>query len=404
MKDKTRESNKLSRREGTPLKMKLIMYFGIIALLVAVVGYMGFNAANQVSGLRNTELPMEQNLREVEVSVWEMIQAANSFRLTGEDAYEELYNRQIDDIEEFFPKYADLTDTKEEQEYIDEFNSFWDDAKEDGNVMIEDTKAQKVKELEFFNKIDDADDIIDTKLQTLSLTLEQEQNLREVEVSIWEAIHAVEQFTGISGKAAAAAAAEVETLFGKETFKDIYERQKDDVAHFWAKFKADPPAGASSAIAEFDVLWTEAILAGDEVIRLNADAEDKFVSLFNNVDKADDVIDFKMQEFIQKRIEHEDDNAARAKSLVIAVTILAILLSIGLGLFVSQRITKPLEKLSNTVDEVSKGNFKVEIEKTSSIKEINTLADSLDRVMTTMKFAVEEKGPVRMKADKKQKK
>jgi methyl-accepting chemotaxis protein len=382
--------------EGRRLKMILITYFGVIALLVAVVGYVGFTVAGQVSGLRNVELPMEQNLREVEVSVWEMIQAANSFRLTGDDIYEKLYNNQIGDVEEFFPKYVDLTDTEEEQEYIDEFNSFWDGAKEAGKVMIEDTKAQKVKELEFFKNIDDADDVIDLKLQTLSLSLEQEQNLREVEVSLWEAIHAVEQFTGISGKAATITTnTEVETLFGKESFADIYERQKDDVNNFWGKFKANPPAGASLAIAEFDSLWAEAVLTGDEVIRLNANAENMFVSLFNNIDSADDVIDFKMQEFIQQRIDNEDENAARSKNLVVLVTLLGFLLSISLGLFVSYRITKPLEQLSKTVDEVSKGNFKVNIEKTSSIKEINQLADSLDRVMTTMKLAVDEKGPVR---------
>jgi methyl-accepting chemotaxis protein len=68
--------------------------------------------------------------------------------------------------------------------------------------------------------------------------------------------------------------------------------------------------------------------------------------------------------------------------------LLAIIFSIGLGLFVSQRITKPLEQLSKTVDEVSKGNFKVDVPKTSSIKEINTLAESLDRIMKTMKVSV----------------
>jgi len=49
------------------------------------------------------------------------------------------------------------------------------------------------------------------------------------------------------------------------------------------------------------------------------------------------------------------------------------------------------------VDEVSKGNFKTEIEKKGNIDEVNKLADSLDRVMTTMKLAVEEKGPAKIK-------
>ena len=74
--------------------------------------------------------------------------------------------------------------------------------------------------------------------------------------------------------------------------------------------------------------------------------------------------------------------------VVIATTLAAIIFSIGLGLFISNRITKPLEKLTKTVDAVSKGNLDAQVEKTSSIKEINILADSLDRVMTTMKRSI----------------
>jgi len=80
------------------------------------------------------------------------------------------------------------------------------------------------------------------------------------------------------------------------------------------------------------------------------------------------------------------------KIVIIIGSMLAIILSIGLGLFVSRKITKPISELSNTVDEVSRGNFDVEVKTQTGIKEISILADSLNRIMTTMKYAISKTG------------
>ena len=78
----------------------------------------------------------------------------------------------------------------------------------------------------------------------------------------------------------------------------------------------------------------------------------------------------------------------KLRNQVLLVGMVSILFAIGLGFFISRRITKPLEKLSKTVSDISKGNFNVKIEKTVKIDEINQLADSLSRIMKTMKVAV----------------
>ena len=57
------------------------------------------------------------------------------------------------------------------------------------------------------------------------------------------------------------------------------------------------------------------------------------------------------------------------------------------GTILYRIIANPIQKLTNTVDEVSKGNLDVQIEK-SNIEEINKLAEALDRVLTTMKRAI----------------
>jgi len=92
-------------------------------------------------------------------------------------------------------------------------------------------------------------------------------------------------------------------------------------------------------------------------------------------------------EFIRKR-EEAVEAAKLAKTTVIVTAIASIVFVLGLGYFITRRITRPLAHLTETVDEVSRGNFNVHIEKTKSIKEIDVLTDSLDRVMTSMKRAI----------------
>tara|TARA_Y100000034_G_scaffold133715_1_gene200036 strand:+ start:2603 stop:3865 length:1263 start_codon:yes stop_codon:yes gene_type:complete len=375
--------------------MKLFQYFILIGLIVVAVGSLSFLIAGQVTSLRNVELPMEQNLREVEVSVWEAIHAANAFSETGDVQYEELYARQVNDVNEFFPKYKELVEehsatediNDKEQAAIKDFEKLWEEAQEAGGHLIVDTKEKKEQKLLFFEKVDDADDIIDSEIQTLPLSLEQEQPLREVEVSVWEAIHAVNEYLTLSGTEKGT------TLFGEETFKDIYVRQKADVNKFWPQFKVVAPPAAAGAIARFDALWAEAVAAGDKVIEIEEHNDEEFDELFEKIDLADEIIDHQMQDLIQQRIALEDAAAGRTKIIAALVTLLALLATLGLGYFISRRITVPLEELTKSVDEVSKGNLTTKVQTKKSIREINMLAEALDRVMTTMKRAIKRAKP-----------
>jgi len=80
------------------------------------------------------------------------------------------------------------------------------------------------------------------------------------------------------------------------------------------------------------------------------------------------------------------------RKTVVLVGVIFTILIVILTLLFSRGISKPIDELSDTVDEISKGNFKTEIKEKSKINEINKLAKSLSRVMKTMKLAVLEKG------------
>jgi PAS domain S-box-containing protein len=68
-----------------------------------------------------------------------------------------------------------------------------------------------------------------------------------------------------------------------------------------------------------------------------------------------------------------------------------IVVTFFVSLFISYFITLPLKKLTKNIDEISKGNLDVKMEK-SEIFEINRLIESLNRVMTSLKLAIHKVG------------
>ncbi|UCC20508.1 MAG: PAS domain S-box protein [Promethearchaeota archaeon] len=58
---------------------------------------------------------------------------------------------------------------------------------------------------------------------------------------------------------------------------------------------------------------------------------------------------------------------------------------------ISYFITRPIEKLTKNIDQISRGKFDINLEY-SEIKELNNLTDSLDRVMASLKLAVFKAG------------
>ena len=117
----------------------------------------------------------------------------------------------------------------------------------------------------------------------------------------------------------------------------------------------------------------------------------KDITLLKNIqkrelknDKPKDFIkELKMDLYTDEIFTSVVESRNRIASISIGVTILAILL----GILFSWSISKPINKLTNVVDDVSKGKLDVTLEK-SSIYEANKLIRAIDRVMTSMKRAI----------------
>ena len=178
--------------------------------------------------LRFVELPMEQNLREVEVSIWEASHAANAFRATADPYYFELYTKQVKEVDTYYSRYAAMIDTASEVEFSNEFSDHWRQAIATSSRLFEIVNREKSQADAFFSLVDQADDIIDFKMQAQLSEfdpniLAKERALREVEVSIWEAIHAAAQYSGLSPNITRAGHAQ-------NTFAELMLQQFSDVS------------------------------------------------------------------------------------------------------------------------------------------------------------------------------
>jgi len=70
---------------------------------------------------------------------------------------------------------------------------------------------------------------------------------------------------------------------------------------------------------------------------------------------------------------------------------LVLIITLAVSFVISYFISMPIVKLTKSIDEISKGNLDVELEK-SEISEINNLIISLDRVMASLKLAINKVG------------
>ena len=393
---------------------KLILGFTSIAILVAVVGFFSFMLSDQIWGLRTVELPMEQNLKEIEVGLWQANFAANSYKLSRNSYYKVLFDEQVERVEKYLAEYEALTNTEIEKQYIEEFKTIWSDTKAAANKMTALVDKQKTAEDAMFVNVDEADDVIDFEIQGKwpaddPYLLEKEKAVREVEVSIWEAIHAAQQYTGLAGQIVrgeqkyigtereAAKRGAIASLV-KGDFADLMERQFDDVTEYWTKYKAMPLADfEKESIAVFDDYWQKAVQAGRDVVITQKLAEETFNELFSLVEKARDIIELDMQAYVQNRIDNEDMKATNLKTHASVISIIAIIAAIIIGSLTSRSILRPISELTDAALQIKSGNLNIKMQKIAK-DEIGELmvvflemADQLEETIITLEEEIAER-------------
>ena len=108
-------------------RFKLIL----VVLLVVIFGggILGYFAISKerakLDKILKVELPMEQAVREIEVSIWETANAIFYYMLEPSATSLEEYKKQLKDVEKFMVKYKALVDIEKEKKMVAKFERMW---------------------------------------------------------------------------------------------------------------------------------------------------------------------------------------------------------------------------------------------------------------------------------------
>ena len=272
----------------------------IVAVLVVVIiagGIFGYSAVNRgktaARKVVDVELPMEQAVREVEVSVWETANAIFYYMVEPSAISLEEYKKQLKDVENFMAKYNALVDTEQEKQIVAKFQNMWTDSVTKAEELIK--LRDKMKELheKTWNAVHDADDVIDYKVQVafvegLPDLIKKEKAVREMEAGIWEVIGATNYY--------------IHRQFDKP--QRAYSKHLEELSEFWGTYKGLNITPAEKPfLEEFDNKWNLSVKLMNECHSLADELKQKYLAFWESVHAADDVIDFEIQEYLKKRIE-----------------------------------------------------------------------------------------------------
>jgi len=357
---------------------RLTLGYIAIALIATMVVGLSVQLSRQVWQLRTTELPMEQHIHQAEERLWESVHTLNSFAWRPDPKYEAQFEEHLADMEEVLGGYRALIDTAEERQAVDEVEELWDQIRVNGRELLLLVREKKEAEDLLFNLVDHADDVIDFQVQAKFSDSDpqlnaKERSVREVEVSIWEAIHAAQQYTGLSSSITRSGHAQ-------GTFSELMESQFKDVEEFWGRYKLLATTEEErKAIDEFDQIWASAVEQGRRVVVLHDRGDKKTEEISDLAEQVDDVIDDKITTTINERIVARDQSAQRTMFITVAIGLLAMASAIIIAVVVTRSICRPIDRLRLATTALAAGNlqYRIESDLTDELGDVSVAFDQM---------------------------
>ncbi len=279
----------------------------ITVLLTVIIGlgiweYRTVNKTNQeIIKVLNIDMPMEQAIREVEVSIWKTSNALFYYMTDPSHTSLVEYTKQLEDVEEFMNKYETLVDTEQDKNTVKKFMNIWTDVTSKAEELIKLRDLMTDLQEKAWDEINDVDGVIDYKIQVAFVEgipdqIEKEKSVREVEVSIWEAINATNYL--------------IHRQFDKPDRE--YPLQLEDVDKYWNKYKKlELTSIERSHIEEFEDKWGKAKVSMDRCLKLAKKLKEQYMTFWMSVHKADDVIDFEIQESLKDRTANRGEKVSQ---------------------------------------------------------------------------------------------
>jgi len=275
------------------VKYKVISALFLVAIIAITVQSLAVNKGTDVGRkLLNVELPMEQAVREVEVSVWETSNALFYYMLEPSAISLEEYKKQLKDVANYMAKYKALADSEQEKQTVDKFMNIWTDSVAKAEELYK--LRNKMTELneKAWDAVSDADNVINYKIQAafvdrLPDLVKKEKAVRQVQVSLWKAINSVNYY--------------IHRQFDKPHRQ--YSPQLENITAFWQKYKSlNITSTEKPFINEFDYKLDTAIKLMNECYSLADELKEKYLAYCESVHTSDDIIDFEVQEYLKARI------------------------------------------------------------------------------------------------------
>ncbi len=272
------------------------MFLGFLLVVVIAGGVLGYSHLSRESAgarkILDIEMPMEQAMREVEVSIWETANAIYYYLVYPSVTSLEEYKSQLKDVEKFKTIYKHLIDTDEETKMVAKFENMWADSVSKAGELVE--LRDRMTELvdETWDTVHTADDIIGYKIQASFVKgvpelLEKEKNISEVNESIWEVFSAHGYYL----------------YKHSEKAKKEFTEQLVNVDEYWGNYKKlTLTAVEEPYIEEFESSWKHAVELMKECQMLSDELREKELVFWETVHGTDDVVDFEIQEQMKKRI------------------------------------------------------------------------------------------------------
>ena len=275
-----------------------------IFCLLLIGGVLLFSLTRKSKGtaiaedLLGKDLPMEQAIREVEVSIWEVSTAILDYGIDPTLKSLNEYKKKIKDVVQFMTKYKTLEDSDDAKKLTEKFDTAWTNIIGVAENFIETRTKMEELQKEAWDIVHIADDIIDYKIQPafakkLPDLLEKEKSIREVEVSIWEANNAVNYFMARHADRA----------------KKEYEKQLKDVDIFWKKYQKLHISTVEKINSKnFWMEWEKAVKVMNKAIELSQQLKKLKIQLLREIHAIDNVVDFGIQELLKERIRKKAES------------------------------------------------------------------------------------------------
>lgn len=151
---------------------------------------------------------------------------------------------------------------------------------------------------------------------------------------------------------------------------------------------------AEQIVEEFMAVEDEYFQLGQEVIRLRDQNQmDEITRLMeergNGLTSNVTAVGAKARTYQETNIKETSDaltsKAVASKNVIIGISILAFIIGLFIALFISRLISKPVQLISRSAEEVAKGNLAIDDLKVKNNDEIGQLAESFNEMKTNLR-------------------